>query len=43
MSRVAAEIEDAVEYALASPTPDPETAIEDVYAPSSWSEPGRLA
>jgi acetoin:2,6-dichlorophenolindophenol oxidoreductase subunit alpha len=41
--RVTAELQDAVEYALASPAPDPESAIEDVYAPSSWSKPGRLA
>jgi TPP-dependent pyruvate/acetoin dehydrogenase alpha subunit len=41
--RVTAELQDAVEYALASPAPNPESAIEDVYAPSSWSKPGRLA
>jgi pyruvate dehydrogenase E1 component alpha subunit len=40
---VAAEIDDAVEYALASPAPEPETALEDVYAPSGWTRPGRLA
>jgi pyruvate dehydrogenase E1 component alpha subunit len=37
------EIEDAVEFALASPAPDPATAIEDVYADSDWTRPGRLS
>src|SRR5581483_4432334 len=33
----------AVEFALASPRPDPEAAIEDVFAPAEWLVPGRLA
>lgn len=41
--RARGEIEDAVEFALASPAPDPATAIEDVYADSVWTRPGRLA
>jgi TPP-dependent pyruvate/acetoin dehydrogenase alpha subunit len=37
------EVDEAVEFALASARPDPETAIEDVYAPADWLTPGRLA
>jgi TPP-dependent pyruvate/acetoin dehydrogenase alpha subunit len=37
------DVEEAVEFALASPRPDPETALEDVYAPADWLTPGRLA
>jgi acetoin:2,6-dichlorophenolindophenol oxidoreductase subunit alpha len=37
------EVDEAVEFALASPRPDPETAIEDVYAPAEWLTPRRLA
>jgi len=37
------EIEEAVEFALASPRPEPGEEIEDVYAPSTWTTPGRLA
>ena len=37
------DVEKAVEYALASARPEPETAIEDVYAPAPWLTPGRLA
>jgi pyruvate dehydrogenase E1 component alpha subunit len=38
-----AEVDAAVEFALASPRPDPEAAVEDVYAPSDWNASGRLA
>jgi pyruvate dehydrogenase E1 component alpha subunit len=37
------DVEEAVEFAVASPRPDPESAIEDVYAPAEWLTPGRLA
>lgn len=37
------EVEDAVEFALASPRPEPGEEVEDVYAPAPWLEPGRLA
>jgi pyruvate dehydrogenase E1 component alpha subunit len=37
------DVEDAVEFALASPRPEPEAALEDVYAPADWLTPGRLA
>jgi len=37
------EVEEAVEFALASPRPEPETAFEDVYAPAEWLTAGRLA
>jgi TPP-dependent pyruvate/acetoin dehydrogenase alpha subunit len=37
------EVEEAVEFALASPRPEPEAALEDVYAPADWLTPGRLA
>jgi acetoin:2,6-dichlorophenolindophenol oxidoreductase subunit alpha len=36
-------VEEAVEFALASPRPEPEAALEDVYAPADWLTPGRLA
>ena len=38
-----AEVDAAVEFALASPRPDPAAAVEDVYAPSDWNASGRLA
>ena len=37
------DVEEAVEFALASPRPEPEAALEDVYAPAEWLTPGRLA
>jgi acetoin:2,6-dichlorophenolindophenol oxidoreductase subunit alpha len=37
------DVEEAVEFAKASPRPEPEAAIEDVYAPADWLTPGRLA
>jgi acetoin:2,6-dichlorophenolindophenol oxidoreductase subunit alpha len=37
------EVEEAVEFALASARPEPGEASEDVYAPSHWTRPGRLA
>jgi pyruvate dehydrogenase E1 component alpha subunit len=33
----------AVEFALASPRPEPPAEVEDVYAPSTWNADGRLA
>ena len=33
----------AVEFALASPRPEPPAETEDVYAPSTWTADGRLA
>ena len=41
--RARAEIEGAVEFALASPRPEAAAAVEDVYAPSAWNAGGRLA
>jgi TPP-dependent pyruvate/acetoin dehydrogenase alpha subunit len=38
-----ADVADAVEFALASPRPDPDAATEDVYAPSDWNAVERLA
>ena len=38
-----ADVEEAVEFALASPRPEPEAALEDVYAPADWLTPGRLS
>jgi TPP-dependent pyruvate/acetoin dehydrogenase alpha subunit len=37
------DVGEAVEFALASPRPEPEAALEDVYAPAPWLLPGRLA
>lgn len=37
------DVEEAVEFAKASARPEPETALEDVYAPADWLTPGRLA
>jgi TPP-dependent pyruvate/acetoin dehydrogenase alpha subunit len=37
------EVEEAVEFALASPRPEPGQELEDVYAPAPWLTPGRLA
>jgi TPP-dependent pyruvate/acetoin dehydrogenase alpha subunit len=37
------EVEEAVEFAQASPRPEPEAALEDVYAPADWLTPGRLS
>jgi pyruvate dehydrogenase E1 component alpha subunit len=36
------EVEEATEYALSSPFPEPEAAVTDVYAPSAWNADGRL-
>jgi TPP-dependent pyruvate/acetoin dehydrogenase alpha subunit len=36
-------VETAVEFALASPRPEPESALEDVYAPAEWVTAGRLS
>jgi pyruvate dehydrogenase E1 component alpha subunit len=41
--RARAEIESAVEFALASPRPEAAAAVEDVYAPSDWNAGGKLA
>jgi pyruvate dehydrogenase E1 component alpha subunit len=38
-----ADVDAAVEFALASPRPDPETVGEDVYAPSDWNTSGQLS
>jgi len=38
-----AEVDAAVEWALEAPRPEPGQEIEDVYAPSDWTAPGRLA
>ncbi len=37
------DVEAAVEFALASPRPEPESALEDVYAPAEWATAGRLS
>jgi len=37
------DVDEAVEFALASPRPEAEAALEDVYAPADWLTPGRLA
>ena len=37
------DIEEAVEFALASPRPEPGQELEDVYAPAEWLTPGRLS
>jgi TPP-dependent pyruvate/acetoin dehydrogenase alpha subunit len=37
------DVEEAVEFALASPRPEGEAALEDVYAPADWLRPGRLS
>jgi TPP-dependent pyruvate/acetoin dehydrogenase alpha subunit len=37
------DVEEAVEFALASPRPEPEAALEDVFAPADWLTPGRLS
>jgi TPP-dependent pyruvate/acetoin dehydrogenase alpha subunit len=37
------EVDEAVEFALASPRPEPGQELEDVYAPAPWLSPGRLA
>jgi TPP-dependent pyruvate/acetoin dehydrogenase alpha subunit len=37
------DVEEAVEFALASPRPEPEAALEDVYAPADWLTAGRLS
>jgi acetoin:2,6-dichlorophenolindophenol oxidoreductase subunit alpha len=42
-AQAVAEVEDAAEFALSSPQPDTALAITDVYAPSTWTTPGRLA
>ena len=38
-----ADVADAVEFALASPRPDPIAATQDVYAPSEWNAMERLS
>jgi len=38
-----AEVDEAAEWALASPRPEPGQEIEDVYTPSTWTASGRLA
>lgn len=42
-AQAVAEIDAAVEFALAAPAPAGEQALEDVYAPSGWLKPGRLS
>jgi pyruvate dehydrogenase E1 component alpha subunit len=42
-SQARADVDAAVEFALASPRPDPETVGEDVYAPSDWNTLGQLS
>jgi TPP-dependent pyruvate/acetoin dehydrogenase alpha subunit len=37
------EVDEAVEWALASPRPEPGQEVEDVYAPSDWTADGRLS
>ena len=37
------DVEAAVEFALASPRPEPESALEDVFAPADWATAGRLS
>ena len=37
------DVDEAVEFGLASPRPEPAAALEDVYAPAPWLTPGRLA
>jgi len=37
------EVDEAVEFALASPRPEPETALDDVFAPAAWLTAERLA
>lgn len=41
--RARQDVEEAVEFALASPRPDPSAALEDVFAPAPWLTEGRLA
>jgi TPP-dependent pyruvate/acetoin dehydrogenase alpha subunit len=42
-SQARAEVEAAIEFALASPRPEPGEEIEDVYAPAEWTRAGRLS
>jgi TPP-dependent pyruvate/acetoin dehydrogenase alpha subunit len=37
------DVEAAVEFALASPGPEPESALEDVFAQAEWATAGRLS
>jgi TPP-dependent pyruvate/acetoin dehydrogenase alpha subunit len=37
------DVEAAVEFALASPRPEPESALEDVFAPAEWATAARLS
>lgn len=37
------DVEEAAQFALASPYPEATVAVEDVYAPSTWTTPGRLS
>jgi len=36
------EVEEAAEFALNSPFPEPSAAVDDVYAPSTWNADGQL-
>ena len=36
------EVEEAADFALGSPFPNPDAALTDVYAPSDWNADGRL-
>jgi len=42
-ARAKQEVEDAVAWALESPRPAAGQEVEDVYAPSDWTAPGRLS
>jgi TPP-dependent pyruvate/acetoin dehydrogenase alpha subunit len=37
------EVEAAAQWALAMPPPEPDAAIDDVYAPADWNRRGRLS
>lgn len=39
----AREVEYAIEFAKAAATPDPSTALTEIYAPADWNTPGRLS
>jgi TPP-dependent pyruvate/acetoin dehydrogenase alpha subunit len=42
-TRAKQDVDEAVEWALESPRPEPGAELEDVYTPSDWTAPGRLA
>jgi TPP-dependent pyruvate/acetoin dehydrogenase alpha subunit len=42
-ARAKRSVDEAVEWALASPRPEPGEEVEDVYAPSEWTAGGRLS